>query len=201
MYSSTLFQAPQSFGAVRESLEEMTLHFTYLLRLKSEMLYEHAVRGSNFAGATALHMRLPSAEATLIRYAGFFCDIGLLMIPNKVLDHYPYLSTREWQIYKKHPEYGCSMLESHPAAQDILPYIRAHHEKWDGTGYPKHLKSVNIPLGARILSVADYYDENIYSQPDFRLKGKAEVSREVFAKNGTHFDPEVAVAFLHMLFK
>ena len=201
MYSSSLLQAPENFGEVRESLEEISVHFMYLMRLKSEALIEHAVRISNFAGATALSMRLPSTEVTMIHYAGLFHDIGILTMPNKILDNYPYLSTREMQLFKKHPDLGAAMLESHPACQDLLPYIRFHHERWDGGGYPKHLKNVNIPLGARIIAVADFYDEHIYSQPDFRLKTKAEVSREVFAGNGTLFDPEVAVAFLNTLFK
>ena len=201
MYSSSLFQTPETFGEVRETLEEISLHIMYLMRLKSEALFEHAVRISNFAGATALSMRLPSTEVTMIHYAGLFHDIGVLTMPNKILDNYPYLSTREMQLFKKHPDLGASMLESHPACQDLLPYIRFHHERWDGGGYPKHLKNVNIPLGARIIAVADFYDEHIYSQPDFRLKTKAEVSREIFSGNGTLFDPDVAMAFLNMIFK
>ncbi len=194
MYTSSLFQSPAAFGSVRDSLEEIALHFTFLMRMKSVNLYEHAVRVANFAGATALHMRLPATEVTLIHYAGLLHDIGLLTMPNHMLEKYPYFSTREMQLYKKHPDLGANMLETNPACQDLIPYIRFHHERWDGGGYPKHLKTVNIPLGARILSIASYYDSNIYSSPDFHTKTKSEVTEAVFAGSGTLFDPEVTIA-------
>lgn len=200
MYTSSLFQSPAAFGSVRDSLEELSLHFTYLMRLKSQSLYEHSVRVANFAGATALHMRLPANEVTLIHYAGLLHDIGLLSMPNRILDKYPYFSTRELQLYKKHPDLGANMLESNPACQDLIPYIRFHHERWDGGGYPKHLKTVNIPLGARILALASYYDSNIYANPDFHNKTKSEVTRTIFAGSGTAFDPEVTIAFLQTLY-
>lgn len=201
MYTSSLFQSPAAFSSIRDTLEDITLHFTYLMRLKSQPLYEHSVRVANYAGATALHMRLPANEAALIRYAGLLHDIGLLTMPNRVLDHFPNLSTREFQLYKKHPDLGANMLETNPACQDLIPYVRFHHEQWDGGGWPKHLKKVNIPLGARILAIASYYDSTIYSAPDFRQKTKAEVTQALFSGSGSLFDPEVTLAFLHVLYR
>lgn len=92
------------------------------------------------------------------------------------------------------------MMESVPGCQDLLPYIRCHHERWDGTGYPKHLKNVNIPLGARIISVASYYDDMVYSSPDFKTKDMTEISRDIMTGSGILFDPEVVSAFLKVLF-
>ena len=172
MYTSSLFQTPAAFNNIRDTLEDITLHFAYLMRLKSQALYEHSIRVANFAGATALYMRLPANEVALIHYAGLLHDIGLTAVPNRVLTRYPNLSTREFQLYKKHPDLGANMLETEPACQDLIPYILFHHEAWDGSGYPKHLKNVNIPLGARIVAIADYYDRTIYSAPDFRQKTK-----------------------------
>ena len=182
MYSSSLFQNPISFRETQNMLETITLHFADLLRLKSAALYDHSVRVSNYAAATAVYMKLPANEITLIRYAGLLHDIGLISLPNQILSKAPYLSRRELSLYKKHPELGANMLESIPGCQDLLPYIRCHHEHWDGTGFPKHLKNVNIPLGARIIAVADYYDTAIYSSPDFSEKTKAEVTREIFTR-------------------
>lgn len=200
MYSSSLFQSPGTFQDTQNTLDMITSHFTELLRLKSKELYEHSVRDSNYAGATAVYMRLPANEITLIRYAGLLHDIGLLSIPNQILSKVPYLSRRELSLYKKHPELGANMLESVPGCQDLLPYIRCHHERWDGTGYPKHLKNVNIPLGARIISVVTYYDDTIYSAPDFKTKTTSEVSRDIMTGSGILFDPEVVSAFLKVLF-
>ncbi len=200
MYSSSLFQNSVTFQETQNTLEMVTSHFTELLRLKSKDLYEHSVRVANYAGATAVYMRLPANDITLIRYAGLLHDIGLLSIPNSILSKVPYLSRRELSLYKKHPELGINMLESTPGCQDLLPFIRSHHERWDGTGYPKHLKNVNIPLGARIISVASYYDETIYSSPDFKTKSIKEVTREIMTGSGILFDPEVTSAFLKVLF-
>ncbi len=200
MYSSSLFQSPTTFRETQETLERITSHFVALMQLKSEELYTHSVRVSNYAGATAVYMKLPSNEITLIRYAGFLHDIGLLSIPNKILAKAPYLSRRELTLYKKHPDLGANMLESIPGCQDLLPYIHCHHERWDGSGFPKHLKNVNIPLGARIIAVADYYDNMIYSAPDFKDRGAADISRELFSGSGLLFDPEVVSSFLKVLF-
>lgn len=199
MYTTSLFQSPAAFDSTRDTLETITFHFTYLMRLKSQALYEHALRVSNRASATAVAMKLPPSEVTLIRYAGLLHDIGLLTMPNTMLGKFPYLSTRELQLYKKHPDLGANMLESNPACQDLIPYIRFHHERWDGTGYPKHLKNINIPLGARIISVADYYDSNIQVASDFWGKTTAEAIRRIFSCSGVLFDPEVVHAFVKTL--
>ncbi|MEE3452153.1 HD-GYP domain-containing protein [Dialister sp.] len=200
MYSSSLFQSPGTFRDTQNALDSIAVSFSELLRLKSQELYEHSLRVSNYAGATAVYMRLPSNEIMLIRYAGLLHDIGLLCIPNHILTKVPYLSRRELSLYKKHPELGANMLESIPGCQDLLPYIRSHHERWDGTGYPKHLKNVNIPLGARIISVASYYDDTIYSSPDFKLKSITELTRDIMTGSGILFDPEVIQAFLKVIF-
>lgn len=83
MYTSSLFQSPAAFSSIRDTLEDITLHFTYLMRLKSQDLYEHSIRVANFAGATAIRMRLPANEVMLIHYAGLLHDIGLLTMANR----------------------------------------------------------------------------------------------------------------------
>ena len=74
--------------------------------------------------------------------------------------------------YKRHAASGGNMLENIPCCQDIVPYIRYHHEHWDGSGFPKHLRGANIPLGARIIAVADYYDMIINRRQNFGRKRK-----------------------------
>lgn len=100
MYSSSLFQSPGTFRETQNTLDMITTHFIELLRLKSKELYDHSVRVANYAGATAVYMRLPANEITLIRYAGLLHDIGLLTIPNHILTKVPYLSRRELSLYK-----------------------------------------------------------------------------------------------------
>lgn len=201
MYNSSLFQSGELAQQAKSNIEQIASYFLDLMRLKSETLYNHSIRVSNASAATAVNMHLSSNEVEVVRYAGLLHDIGLLCIPNQILDKHPFLSRRELSLYKKHPELGANMLESCPDCQEILPLIRFHHERWDGTGFPKHLKNVNIPLGARIISIASYYDNVIYSSPDFENKTKAEVSRDVFSGSGILFDPDVTNVFLKVILR
>ena len=161
-------------------------HLLFLMRIKSVSLYEHSQRVSNLAAATAIYMRLTANEITLIRNAGLLHDIGLICVPNHVLTNYPYVSKRD--------------IQSCPGMEDLIPLIRFHHERWDGTGYPKHLKKINIPLGARIIALASYYDDVIFSSPNFKHKDRPEVSRAIFSGSGILFDPDVVSAFLNVVF-
>ena len=121
----------------------------------------HSQQVTNYAASIAAKIGLPLAEVSCIKTAALLHDIGSLSVPNVILMKAPYLSTREMSIYKRHCQAGASMLENIQGFSHITPIIHAHHEKWDGTGYPKRLKGVNIPLGARIISVADHYDQFI----------------------------------------
>ena len=91
------------------------------------------------------------------------------------------------------------MIENYPCCQQILPYIRYHHERWDGTGYPKHLRGANIPLGARIIAVADYYDTIINPSTESWAKSKKDAKQELFSASGILFDPDVVKAFIDVL--
>lgn len=93
------------------------------------------------------------------------------------------------------------MLENIPCCHDIIPYIVHHHERWDGSGYPKHLRGANIPFGARIIAVADYYDAIINPSADFWAKTKQQAVRELFSASGLLFDPEIVKAFIDTLGK
>lgn len=200
MYPTSIFQSAELNNEDRNKLNTVVDNLMSLMRAKSMSLYEHSQRVSNLAGATAVYMRLSSNEVALIRKAGLLHDIGLICIPNHILTNYPYVSKRDIQIYKRHPDLGANMLESCPGAEELIPLIRSHHERWDGTGYPKHLKKINISLGARIIALASYYDDVIFSSPDFKNKDKAEVSRAIFSGSGILFDPEVISAFLNVVF-
>lgn len=171
MYPTSIFQSAELSIDDKNKLNMVINHLLFLMRIKSVSLYEHSQRVSNLAAATAIYMRLTANEITLIRNAGLLHDIGLICVPNHVLTNYPYVSKRDIQVYKR-----------------------------DGTGYPKHLKKINIPLGARIIALASYYDDVIFSSPDFKHKDRPEVSRAIFSGSGILFDPDVVSAFLNVVF-
>ena len=170
-----------------------------MLKLKNHQICQHSYQVANYAVSIAAQMRLPKEEIERIRMAAVLHDIGQLSVPNSIIAKLPYLSAREMSLYRGHCNAGAAMLENMEAFTDFIPYIRAHHEQWDGKGYPKRLKGVNIPLGARIIAVANYYDRFINPCEQNWVKTKKEAVKELNNIAGTVLDPEVVKAFITAL--
>lgn len=199
MYMVSLNQAA---GIAREemtSLDGITAELLNFIQLKSQRLYMHSLQVANYSVSIAAKLMLPKSEIEQIKYAALLHDVGLLVVSNTLLVKIPYLNRLEMAQYKRHAAAGGNMLESIPCCQDIVPYIRYHHEHWDGSGFPKHLRGANIPLGARVIAVADYYDMIINPSTEFWAKTKKQAVRELFSSSGLLFDPEVVKAFIEIL--
>lgn len=199
MYMVSLNQAA---GIAREemtSLDGITAELLNFIQLKSQRLYMHSLQVANYSVSIAAKLMLPKSEIEQIKYAALLHDVGLLVVSNTLLVKIPYLNRSEMAQYKRHAAAGGNMLESIPCCQDIVPYIRYHHEHWDGSGFPKHLRGANIPLGARVIAVADYYDMIINPSMEFWAKTKKQAVRELFSSSGLLFDPEVVKAFIEIL--
>lgn len=199
MYMVSLNQAA---GIAREemtSLDGITAELLNFIQLKSQRLYMHSLQVANYSVSIAAKLMLPKSEIEQIKYAALLHDVGLLVVSNTLLVKIPYLNCSEMAQYKRHAAAGGNMLESIPCCQDIVPYIRYHHEHWDGSGFPKHLRGANIPLGARVIAVADYYDMIINPSTEFWAKTKKQAVRELFSSSGLLFDPEVVKAFIEIL--
>lgn len=199
MYMVSLNQAA---GIAREemtSLDGITAELLNFIQLKSQRLYMHSLQVANYSVSIAAKLMLPKSEIEQIKYAALLHDVGLLVVSNTLLVKIPYLNRSEMAQYKRHAAAGGNMLESIPCCQDIVPYIRYHHEHGDGSGFPKHLRGANIPLGARVIAVADYYDMIINPSTEFWAKTKKQAVRELFSSSGLLFDPEVVKAFIEIL--
>ena len=199
VYMLTLMQDPEIYAGDTEAINGIIGNFMQLIQLKNSKLFLHSQQVANYSVSVAAKMRLPREEIERIRLAALLHDIGQLTVPNQVLSKVPYLSTREMSVFKNHCNAGSYMLENIPSCQELIPYIRYHHERFDGTGYPKRLKGVNIPLGARIIAVANYYDRFINPCTQNWVKTKDEAVRELLSLSGTAFDPEVVKAFIDAL--
>lgn len=167
-----------------------------MLEIKSHAIYLHCQQVANYAASTAAKLGLPAADVSQIKTAALLHDIGKLAVPNIILAKVPFLSTRELSIYKRHAISGASMLENIPGFEVISEIIRSHHEKWDGTGFPKRLKGQNIPIGARIIAVANYYDRNINPCTQQWQKTHVDAIVELQDKAGLDFDPAIVKAFI-----
>lgn len=183
----------------QDSLEAISAQLLQMIQVKNYHLYTHSLQVANYAVSIAAKIGLPCNEIEQIRHAALLHDVGLLAIPNAVLQKIPYLNRQELSRYRQHPSSGVNMIENYPCCQQIIPYIRYHHERWDGSGYPKHLQGANIPMGARIIAISDYYDSIINPSTEYWAKTKKEAKQELFSASGILFDPDIVKAFIDTL--
>ena len=198
MSKTTTLAAPAKVAAPLID-NKMVEFLIQMLKLKNHQICQHSYQVANYAVSIAAQMRLPKEEIERIRMAAVLHDIGQLSVPNSIIAKLPYLSAREMSLYRGHCNAGAAMLENMEAFTDFIPYIRFHHEQWDGKGYPKRLKGVNIPLGARIIAVANYYDRFINPCEQNWVKTKEEAVKELHNLAGTVLDPEVVKAVITAL--
>ncbi|AXB80857.1 MULTISPECIES: HD-GYP domain-containing protein [Megasphaera] len=199
MFMMSLNQSAGIGSEERESLDAITADLLQFIQLKSHRLYMHSLQVANYSVSVAAKLALPKSEIEQIKHAALLHDVGLLFVSNTLLAKIPYLNRSEKAMYKRHAAAGGNMIENIPCCQDIIPYIVYHHERWDGSGFPKHLRGANIPLGARIIAVADYYDTIINPSTEFWAKTKTQAVRELFSASGLLFDPEIVKAFIETL--
>ena len=166
---------------------------------KDQYTHQHILRVQRYAVAIAIHMGLTGAELEGVNTGALLHDIGKLGVPEYVLLKPGRLTDEEFAKIKKHPEIGAAILDPVEFPWPVLPVVKYHHEKWDGSGYPEGLAGEAIPLTARILAVADVYDA-LTSSRSYRTAWTHEKALGVIKKDaGTHFDPLVVEAFVEVI--
>jgi diguanylate cyclase (GGDEF)-like protein/putative nucleotidyltransferase with HDIG domain len=166
---------------------------------KDQFTHQHILRVQQYAVAIAKQMGLSGDDLTAIETSALLHDIGKLGVPEYVLLKPGRLTEEEFAKIKEHPRIGADILDPVPFPWPVLPGVKHHHEKWDGTGYPDGLQGEDIPLQGRILAVADVYDA-LTSNRSYRNAWTHEKAvAEVCAGAGTHFDPRVVAAFLEVI--
>jgi len=140
-------------------------------------------------------------EIKEIENIGLLHDIGKIAIDEAILNKSDKLNDEEWEEIRKHPEIGYRILNAVNDMSEMSEYVLSHHERWDGGGYPKGLKGEEIPLKARIITIADTYDAMI-SDRAYRKALTEEVAVDEIKKNaGTQFDPQLARIFIENVLK
>ena len=171
----------------------------YTVEAKDTYTRGHSDRVSEFAILIGQKMGLSEAELKTLKIGGLFHDIGKIGIPDSILLKETKLSDDEYSEIKHHPSIGAHILSNATIFADIIPIVKYHHERYDGRGYPENLVGENIPLLARITSVADAFDA-MSSRRTYRNNLEMEVIKEEIRKNrGTQFDPKAADIFLDIL--
>ncbi|MFZ5967244.1 MAG: HD-GYP domain-containing protein [Bacillota bacterium] len=161
----------------------------------------HAYRVSELCGYMGKSLGLKKSEIQALIIAGLIHDIGKIAIKEEILKKPGKLSDDEWEEVKRHPEIGYRILSKVNGTAEIAACVLAHHERWDGKGYPKGLKEKEIPLQARIITIADAYDA-MTSERVYREIFPIETAIEELQKNaGTQFDPQLIQVFVEMILK
>ena len=161
----------------------------------------HADRVSRIAGAIARDMGMPEKQIEQIELAGLLHDIGKIGVEDKILMKPMRLDQDEQELMRRHPIYGASILEPSAALRPLVPLVLSHHENFDGSGYPEGLKGEEIPIGARIIIVADAYEAMTSDRIYRKAIGHDRALEQLEKYKGTQFDPRIVRAVVALLEK
>lgn len=190
---------------VRKATEELVAsEHELIFRLSKAAEYRdpetgaHILRMSNYSKLIARNLGLSEAEQELLLTAAPMHDIGKIGIPDQILLKPGRLDDNELKIMRKHAEYGAALLQNSTTllTQTAEIVAASHHEKFDGSGYPKGLKGDEIPLYGRIVAVADVFDALTSVRPYKKAWPIEDAKQYVIENSGTHFDPKCVEAFL-----
>lgn len=173
-----------------------------MLNIKSSSLGApagHSDRVAIYAVALGKHLDLPEDTLKALKSAAVMHDIGKVGISRQIVEKLGRLTEQEFEIMRLHSTIAIRMLERVDGLHDSLPMIKHHHERFDGKGYPDKLAGHDIPLGARIIAVAETFDMLVSNVPWRDALALDEAIGELKTNSGTQFDPMVVDAFLSLL--
>lgn len=204
---ATIFASQAAIAIENANLYE-NMHKSYIstvralsvaIEAKDKYTSGHSSAVTEYTIPIAEELGLDKKEIEKLEYASLLHDIGKIGIMEQILNKPGRLTNEEFEIIKKHPVIGYEILRSIDFLKDVTLLVKYHHERWDGKGYPDGLKGEEIPLGARIISVADTFDAMTSDRP-YRKGLPVEVAVEEIKRcSGTQFDPEIVDAFLRAM--
>ena len=196
-------QLQHAFVEIRDISEELRDAYTGTLEslvtaldVRDQETRGHSVRVATHSLEIARMLGVYSEEELATVYRGALMhDVGKIGVPDAILLKPAKLTDEEWEFMRRHSALGYRILAQVPYLRPAAKIVLAHHERWDGDGYPRRLKGENIPLGARIFALADTYDAIISDRPYRRGQTADAAMQEILRCAGTQFDPQVIEAF------
>lgn len=185
---TSLERATQIVAALANAVEAKDVGLVHHCR----WLAHHAAR-------VAAQVGLRGEELEAVAYGALLHDVGKIGVPEHLLRKEGPLSDTEWGVMRRHPEIGERICRPLSASRGFAPIIRHHHERFDGSGYPDRLRADRIPLGARIVTVADAYEAIAHGRPYQPAKSHAAAAAELMRLRGQQFDPELVPVFIDEL--
>jgi len=198
--NSVLFEELQQTNMNLSLAYDATIEgWSKALDLRDQETEGHTLRVSEMTVQLADIMGIGTTDLVHIRRGALLHDIGKMGVPDSILNKAGPLTEEEWAIMHRHPEFAFEMLSSITYLRQALDIPYGHHERWDGSGYPRHLPGEQIPLAARIFAVVDVWDALISNRPYRKSWTKAAASEFVRKNSGKLFDPRVVETFLRMI--
>ena len=165
---------------------------------KDQTSHNHIRRVQSYATGIARAIGLPEEAIQAIRTAAVLHDIGQLAVPEHILAKPGPLTPEEFQKVRIHPQVGAGIVGSVPFPYPVTPLILSHHERWDGSGYPNGAKGEEIPLGARVLGLVDYFDSLTSERPYHKAMSNDEALTLLEQESGKGLDPRLVSAFIRL---
>lgn len=166
---------------------------------KDRYTKDHCDIVAEYGVKLAERMNLSDQSKRALRIAGLLHDIGKLAIPDDILKKPAPLTEQEYEVMQRHVKIGEVLIREVPQLKDVIQAVSCHHERYDGTGYPRRLKGEEIPLLGRIIACADAYSAMCLDRPYRKAMPHDRVLRELVAGSGIQFDPEITRVFVEML--
>lgn len=171
--------------------DSMIEGWSHALDLRDHILEGHSRRVTEITIKLARMMGLSENELAHVRRGALLHDVGKIGIPDSILFKPGPLTADEWEIMRQHPKYAYELLYPIPYLHTVLDIPYCHHEKWDGSGYPRGIKGEEIPVAARIFATADVFDALTCDRPYRPAWSKGKALEYIYENTGSHFDPEV----------
>ena len=195
----------RNFSTVQKSQQELRYSYNATLEgwvraldMRDKETEGHTQRVAELTLRLAREMGMGDADLEHVRRGALMHDIGKTGVPDRILLKPDMLDDEELAIMRRHPVYAYEFLSPIPYLRQALDIPYCHHERWDGTGYPRGLKGEQIPLSARIFAVADVYDALRSDRPYRKAWPAEKVHEHIVANSGKHFDPHVVSMFMHL---
>ncbi|MFQ6081970.1 MAG: HD-GYP domain-containing protein [Candidatus Aminicenantia bacterium] len=178
---------------------KLILQLVNIVEKREQYTVGHSERVAYYARKMAAQIGFSEKDLINLELAGKFHDVGKMAISDFILQKKGPLEVNEWLEVKQHPVTGVELIKPFEFLNPIVPLIKYHHERWDGTGYPECLKGKEIPLGARILAVVDTFDALSCNRSYRRKMSDQEIYSIIKENANIRFDPEIVSVFLEII--